>query len=285
MPLPLEAYARLLAHMAVRRTPLAEVLAELGISADDLSASEPALRAELAQAWPRRKGITAMKFATALGEELAKLGPIHLGGAHETEHEVPRPRETELPSYLREPPPQVPLPVLPVPPAASLRAPSALAETASMDLSAVVAAVQRGALPFASSPTSTADAGERNTEGRPTLEIPPNAPESPGGTRNADLSAVIASVELGGLPWKSGEPGRPADEVDLSPMPLATFAEISGALARGEPREEALAKHGLSAETFSKLAQGWAQRFQQDPALAATFKELARASANTTKKG
>ena len=160
--------------------------------------------------------------------------------------------------------------------------PADLAETAGMDLSAIVSAVQRVVLPFAPSTgrAPSADRDERREEARPTMELPTNLPEGPGGTMNADFSAIVAAVSQGGLPWK-----RPADEVDLSPMPLATFAEISGALARGEPREEALAKHGLSAETFSKLAQGWAQRFQQDPALAATFKELARASASTTKKG
>lgn len=160
--------------------------------------------------------------------------------------------------------------------------PADLAETAGMDLSAIVSAVQRVVLPFAPSTgrAPSADRDERREEARPTMELPTNLPEGPGGTMNADFSAIVAAVSQGGLPWK-----RPADEVDLSPMPLATFAEISGALARGEPREEALAKHGLSAETFSKLAQGWAQRFLQDPALAATFKELARASASTTKKG
>lgn len=238
--LPLQTYARLIANLAARRgTPLGEVLSELGLSLEDLKDSEATTLAELAQSWPRRKGIAAMKFATALAEELVKLGPIHLGGTHEAEPEILRPRENEVPSYLREPPAQVPLPA---PPTALPKGPSPLAETASMDLSAVVAAVQRGALPFASSSVSRIAAGEASNE------------------------------------------GRPPEDADLSSMPLATYAEISGALARGQSREEALAKHGLSAEAFNRLAQGWARRFQEDPALLATFKELAKLSAAAGKK-
>jgi hypothetical protein len=71
-----------------------------------------------------------------------------------------------------------------------------------------------------------------------------------------------------------GAPGR--EHLDLTLLPLETYAKLSAALARGELREAALRRHGLTPAAFDILARAWAQKFQQEPALLERFKELAR---------
>jgi hypothetical protein len=79
-PVTLEVYAQILARLACRRgATIEEVLAELGLAPEDLARDEPALRAQLREALARRKGIAAMKFAAAVGEELEKLALLGAG--------------------------------------------------------------------------------------------------------------------------------------------------------------------------------------------------------------
>jgi hypothetical protein len=75
------------------------------------------------------------------------------------------------------------------------------------------------------------------------------------------------------------------EEFDLSLLPLEKYASLSGALARGEPRDAALARHGLTAIAFEILAGAWSQRFRREPPLLERFKELAKASAATGGRG
>lgn len=104
-----ETYARLLAHLSCRRdTPLSAILAELGIDAGELQRGEPALREELASAWTHRKGILAMKLASALGVELARLGPAGgdgapalVGQAPEAPRRIDRARRTSRATFSR----------------------------------------------------------------------------------------------------------------------------------------------------------------------------------------
>jgi hypothetical protein len=258
--LSLEGYARILAHLACRRgASVEEILSELGVERDDFRRADELLRRELAVAWPRRKGIGAMKFATALGKELERLGPIGAPAQPEREPREPEPRETEtaIPSYLQAPLPADPLPVA-VAPAPERESPRVrFGGTADMDLSGIVAAIERGALPFAAS-LQRAAAQQRPSSPPPSAGEPAASPEP-------------AAAET-------------SEEIDLAAFPLEAYASVSGALARGESREEALAKHRLSAELFDKLAKAWAHRFEREPHLLARFKELARTSAASRRR-
>lgn len=263
MPLPIETYARLLAHLAARpRVPLADLLAELAISPAELRDAEPALRAQLSAAWPRRQGIAAMKFASALGDELAKLALLAPGADAEPPPAPLLEPEKALPSFLQpaqlpvSPPPLLPVmpPALPEALPVVHRPPSRLAGTAEADLSAIVAAVQRGALPFAASATPS-------PASVPEVERPPPAPPSPGSPPTMALPVM-------------------GDELDLALHPLDSYAALTGALARGEPREQVLAEHHLTPALFEKLAHAWGARFAGDPQLLERFQSLARSSAS-----
>jgi hypothetical protein len=59
-------------------------------------------------------------------------------------------------------------------------------------------------------------------------------------------------------------------------MTLEKYASVSGALARGEPQEALLARHGLTVVAFELLAKAWGQRFQKEPHLLEEFRTLAR---------
>lgn len=328
----LETYARVLAQVACRRgTRIEEILAELGVDAAQLREAEAAFRQELVEMWPNRKGILAMKFASVLGEELVKLDPIgaQSGGGERPTGPAPeaRPRTAEVavPSYMREPT------ASPSPPSGGFALPSAVSAmladplapkpgpgvTADADISSIVAALERGALPFARAE------GARSDGSAAAGSAPPGAASAsparnpvpnhvPTGTMSADLASIVANIgKHGALPFAPAKDGAPEaappsfgattpapvsassvhaatmllpatpapEEVDLAAFPLEVYATITGALARGEAREEALARHRLDAASFDKLAKAWAQRFAKEPQLLVRFKELARTSA------
>ncbi len=270
---------------------------------------EPALREQLAGLWNNRQGVSAMKFAAALGAELTRLGPLGGEGAAVTRPELvpvlaaaPEVHETEMPSYLQTPaprmqsgavapsspaiaPPVAPPPMVRAEPASASR----LAGTANMDLSAVVAAVQQGAIPFARSQPSAASLAEATERRQPATETPARGVGT--GTIQTDLSAIVAAVGRASLPFGDSEPARPAEahegreEADFALLPLETYASVSGALARGEPREEALARHGVTAEVFERLTRAWSQRFPREPHLLARFKDLARGNTASGRRG
>ena len=303
----LEIYARILARLACRRgARLDEILAELGVDADAFGHAEPGLRAELSGAWPNRKGIGAMKFATALGTELERLGALG-NDTHPSKvvgddgppalfPAAPRPREPEVPSFLQAaaapqvsiarmaPPPEPapPPPVIHVPPAEPSSGAS-LAGTANMDVHAFMEAAKRGesALPFAPSEEVPSIAAEPSV--RPTVALPSRPRLS--GTIDADLSAVVASVKRGALPFGAlPEPSPPSvaasgSDFDFARFSLEVYASVTGALARGEPRDAVLVRHSMSPEAYDRMAKAWAQRFQREPHLLAWFQELARNSA------
>jgi hypothetical protein len=304
-----ETYGTILAHILCRRrASLAEVLADLHVDPAEFERDEPALRRELAGAWVARRGISAMKFAAALATELQRLGPLRGDGAAPPPPEAvprlaapPEVRETEMPSYLQAlpagggslaapflaPPPATAPPVgsaAPVAPPVMVRKEvgpaSPLAGTADMNLSAIMSTIQQGGLPFAHG-TSTAPGAAQAPE-------PAVAPEKRvpvgSGTVGADFSDVVAAVKKGALPFSRPEQphaghAETGEEPDLAQLPLETFAEVSGALARGESRDAALARHGLTSAAFDLLAKAWAQRFQREPQLLERFKELAKISA------
>jgi hypothetical protein len=69
-------------------------------------------------------------------------------------------------------------------------------------------------------------------------------------------------------------------DLDLALYPLERYAALTGALARGEPREQVLAEHQLTPALFENLAHAWGARFAGDPPLLDRFKALARSSAS-----
>ena len=197
-------------------------------------------------------------------------------------------READLPSYLQTPQTALAAPSVvrgeappQSPPIAPQRAPSPLAGTYKMDNRDMLAAVERARLPFVKpEPASAGGAADARREARPTVELPaaPDlaaAPKDLSGTADADTRAVMAAILRGPLPFGPSDP--PHDAADVAALPLETYASVTRALAHGERRDDALGKHGLSAEAFERLAKAWAPRLQQDPQLMARFKELASA--------
>jgi hypothetical protein len=293
MPISLDTYARLLAHLAIRRsTPVAEILAELSISAEDLAEEELALRQSLASAWLQRRGVVAMKFAATLGDELLKLAtrPAAAKGESGGEGPVAVPG-VAIPSFLQPAPlaapvfaPPVPVtpaaPIDPPEPPAMLARPSAhLAGTMDADLGAIVAAVGRGALPFTAPTAAPAD-----TQPLPGAALPPAPPSPPqraptGVTGTVDAAAgFFGPATPFGPPPPPGPPPAPG-EIDLAKYPLALYAAIAGELARGEPREKVLAANHLTEGLYDKIAHAWSARFQREPQLQLHFNALARTSA------
>jgi hypothetical protein len=246
-----------------------------------------------------------MKFATALGKELALLGalggagsamePAKLGAPPGPLPASDAPREPELPSFLQPaatapsafsamapapaPAPSMmitpsPAMVTPAPSPPALVAPagppvapaaSKLSGTGDLNLQAVLASIKQGPLPFAhSSAPSPASVPEKTAP----------KPRRQSGTLSEASSLKYTE---GPLPFARPSPpaGEARDDVDFTLLPLETYASVSRALAHGEAREEALAKHHVSAETFDRLAKAWSTRFQREPHLLARFKELA----------
>jgi hypothetical protein len=286
--LDLTTYARIVAHLACRRgARLSEVLADLGIDGEELARAEPDLRRDLAGAWPNRMGIGAMRFATALATELEALGPLASDTQRASQADpVPVPvvaePEKALPSFLQ--PVSLPTPSFapvmppdaPEPPPFH-RPPARLAGTMDADLSAIVAAVGRSALPF-SAPTA-APADTLPLQGPPQPLAPPSvpqrAPAALSGTVGGEVTAFAPATPFAPAP---AAPAAPA-EVDLSKYPLELYAALTGALARGEPREKVLAECRLTPALFDTLAHAWGARLTADPELLVRFTALARSSA------
>lgn len=261
--LDLPMYARILARLACRRDPsLPQILGELGVDAGELREAEPALRRDLSMAWQERKGIAAMKFAAALGEELSKLALLGGEGGEGAASEIELPRGTDVPSFLQPAPmqPQAEPERGAPPPPMVATPPPRLAGTAEMDLQAVIAAVKGSSLPFAPSDPQTAATHEKSP---PAGERPPPV-------------ATGTVLDLSGIIPRSSLPFAGAEDVDFAQLPLATYAGVTGALARGEPRDEVLQRHGVRPEVFDTMAKAWAQRFQREPHLLETFKSLVK---------
>lgn len=144
--------------------------------------------------------------------------------------------------------------------------------------------VPRGpALPFAA-PAAQPEATMQN---RPLVAVRSRGVGT--GTVEADPNALVVA-ERDVLPFGHLEtpgPGRDdaEEEFDLSLLPLETYASLSGALASGESRDVAVARHGLTVQAFEILARAWAQRFQREPRLLEKFRELARSSAAAGRRG
>jgi len=108
-----------------------------------------------------------------------------------------------------------------------------------VDLSAMLAAVQAGKLPF-----------------------------------QAKHEAAAQPVAT---PWRSSSAGNPKEsDSHGASLALEVYASVTAALASGEDRGAVLARHGVTAETFAQQARAWGARLQADPALMEHFKAMAR---------
>jgi hypothetical protein len=290
-----EVYAVILARVAQRgQGQLEGILSELGVSAADFRRGEAAVLSELGNAWPKRAGKNAMKFATALARELEALGGLGVGGrsapAIPGSPDLTAPLvepEKAIPSFLQP----APLPASPIvalrpiisetqpdlPPV--YRPPAHLAGTMDADLGAIVAAVERGALPF-NAPT----AAPVDTQPLPGAALPPAPPSAPQrvpagltGTMDAGVAFFAPATPFGPPPAPTPPPAP--GEIDLAKYPLALYAAIAGELARGEPREKVLAANNLTEGLYDQVAHAWSARFQKEPQLQLHFNALARSSA------
>jgi hypothetical protein len=106
-------------------------------------------------------------------------------------------------------------------------------------------------------------------------------------TADPDMRTIMATLAHGPLPFvrpdtqDASPTPQPGEEVDFALLPLETYAGVTRALARGEPREATLAANNLTAETFERMARAWARRLQGDPHLLARFRELAKGGASS----
>lgn len=109
------------------------------------------------------------------------------------------------------------------------------------------------------------------------------------GTEEADPRALVAAdrgvLPFGRLETPSQVLADAEEELDLSLLPLETYASLTGALASGESRDVAVKRHGLTVAGFEILARAWAQRFKREPHLLEKFKDLARSSAAAGRRG
>lgn len=309
----LETYARLLALLAVRRgARIDDVLSELGISVGELHRDEAALRAQLAGLWPRRKGVAAMQFASALGEALVGLAPLSAGvdAAADLVQSIAREKlpSSYMPSFS---PTEGGTP--PGPPSVDIgtfQQPVRFFEPPSLDTETG----ERPTLPFEPPGKQVARfdpmTGERLAE--PILvDAASKRPASPlAATMDPDMGAIVAALARGALPFKQPSPSsdpeasailtglmRPPASPTTEVLPvmdtskdapgrssLELYAAVCGAVAHGTPREQALVAHGLSEEDFSKLIHTWAPKFAQDPELRARFKEMAKSYAASARR-
>jgi hypothetical protein len=161
-----------------------------------------------------------------------------------------------------------------------MTASSPLAGTAEVNIGAIVTATREDALPFAHPQSSHVGVSEMPAK-RSATEVRSRPVGS--GTVEADVNAAVGD-ERSALPFIRAErpgqgPAETGEDLDLSLLPLETYASVSGALARGDSREATLKRYGLTAPAFDIFARAWAQRFQREPSLLEKFKELARSSA------
>lgn len=247
--LSLDVYVRLIVRLArlAARDPerMQRALADVGIRAEDLERDEGPLKAQLAEMWPRRHATVAWKLIAALSEELTRDGPLGVRPASSVAPHIEP--EKSVPTYMQpSAPPAPPLPTTPpasTPPALPKPPPAALAATMDPDMGKILASIAR-ALPFA-----------------PGAEPP--APKPPKPAPTVELPIMDPTPEV-------THPG---------PNSLERYAAICGALARGLPRDQALAACNSSPEDFDNLIKFWGPRFEQDLALLTTFHDMVKAHA------
>ena len=255
-----EIYGRIIAHLLCRRrVQITEVLADLSVDRADLERDEPALRRELADAWPSRRGISAMKFATALAQELTRLQFVFSDSQPEQAPSVPALAKpaVAVPSFLQPAPltaapplsvapsfspSPLAIPLDPVAPAAPKvnRLPD-LAGTADTDMSVIIAGIRAGGLPFVEHPEAPPPAASDRAPAMQALPasitdfarhpVDPVAPAAPklnrlpnlAGTADADMSVIIAGIRAGGLPFVE-PPKVPPPPASAAPGSAATQA-------------------------------------------------------------
>ena len=290
--LSLENYACLLARLASRRSAEVEAaLGELGLSFEDLERDELAILADLRGSFVKRKGVAAMKFAAALGEAIAEVGPLHAKGAGwpplaPVAAPTPPFAFTSAPVALAA----MGAPTSPwaaearasapgsgaicgpsAPPSPTLPEPEPAPATLDSDHLALRAMVPDVRLPFAPAPASLP----------PSLRPPSSAGRAARRAKRQGNTAAMPVWNPDGAPdslpfGAAADAASQADPADLRRMPLDAYAQVSAALARGEDRDAVLGRHGLTRPVFEDLARGWARRFGEDPALLETFRDLVR---------
>ncbi len=177
-------------------------------------------------------------------------------------HVAPTPgpeAQRSLPSYLAgSPPPRAaPAPIAPAPadpPAVRAEAPQLLSRATVMS----DPGVGRGApLPFAKDATHRAP---------PPARIVDAAPDPSKG-----FTAAPGAIDLNTLPFVGAKASGAPVRVDLSMMPLERYAELTLALAGGEPRESVLRRFVLTEDIWMALARAWGEQIASKPELRAEF--------------
>lgn len=273
-PIPLPQYATALAHLLrYRGRPAEEILARLGLSAEAFRMADEHWTAQLAQAHPQRKGILAMKFATAFAGARLAIGLDEAAG--DAPDAAPLPAEpfplsdapvevpVAVPSFMRDdlagsaparapvvPVAAIPVPVAPVvPPLVVPERPRVGAGTAIMpDL----AGPAETPLPFRADAPSP-------------LAVPSVAPATPPvGTGTAIYDAEAPAPEA--TPWEGPAPKLGLDH----------YAVLAVLLSRKPPdRASVLARYGItSPEEHRHLDEAYKAHFRQNPAARARYEAL-----------
>ena len=208
-------------------------------------------------------------------------------------------RAKEVPSYLQPPPKHRVMRDLPEVPTAQDHAASQLGaappevfgnETAMTPMSPELLA----RLKAESDPLLAMQRAAARMPQSAEISSSPAAPQPQGASDPIGGGTVIAPINIAGsppeaLPFQKHSSGagsaertriRPED-VDLSLFPLEKYAEISGALARGDARSTVLAKYRLTDDFYDALGMAWGARFQREPELGERYMEMARREART----
>ncbi|MFO0613163.1 MAG: hypothetical protein U0414_11265 [Polyangiaceae bacterium] len=88
------------------------------------------------------------------------------------------------------------------------------------------------------------------------------------------LTTAPGKVSLETLPFhraSSPTSGAKPMRVDLGMMPLERYADLSFALASGEPRELVLRRFVLTEDVWQAVAAAWGEKIRSDPSLKASF--------------
>jgi hypothetical protein len=283
-PLALEAYVLVLAHLLKRRDePIATVLGALNVSGEAFKLAEEYWSNELEQSLPRRKGMMAMKFASAFAEARKRVGlidPVTPGNYAERRPQV----EVQVPTFLKQaaaapsawaaraPEPQhaappiaappiaappiaappiaapraSPVPPPPGPPPAARKISAAFSGTAYLDPAAPVATP----MPF--------------TKGAASSEIAKSDPSTQARRGVGTGTAFLEGPEASPAPAR-----QPADQE----LTLEQYATLVIALSRRPPNpEQLLARYGImNADQQRRVDEAMKAQLARDPALRAQY--------------
>lgn len=298
-PLPLETYAETLAHLLRRRDePTDAVLASLGVTAETFARAEQFWTDALAQSYARRKGVLAMKFASALALAQRKVGLLSA-----REESISAPTTEVMPGVLR--PEVLPSdylrdglfakPYAPEPQNPPMPLPAAVAAAPPMEPRAAAGQPKPLPLPPAPARPTFGNAGRLavtmplagnvpqgpslpflpGAAAQPIAEEPPRA-AAPPALRTGTVLPTEDKPAQPVTPWEDHGPELPATTTRAPAMSIERYAELVTELTL-KPKEAAaiLGRYGVrSVEEYQQLEATFEARFRDNKTLQANYDAL-----------